>query len=83
MQPHLPEITKSQLTATFLLLWIENSTNAYHKTCTDNKDVCTIFGNISMTKVRYIPLLYQQSKTPPLPEATWGIRILAVWNKFV
>ena len=23
----------------------------------------------------------QQSKTPPLPEATWGKRILVVWNK--
>jgi hypothetical protein len=23
----------------------------------------------------------QQRKTPPLPEATWGIRILVVWNK--
>jgi hypothetical protein len=29
-----------------------------------------------------MPLLYQQSKTPILPEATWGIRILlVVWNK--
>jgi hypothetical protein len=43
-----------------------------HKTCTDNKDVCNIFGNIPKTKVRYMPLLYQQSKTPPLPEATSG-----------
>ena len=54
---------------------------AFHKTCTDNKDVCNIFGNIPKTKVRYMPLLYQQSKTPPLPEATWGIRILVVCNK--
>jgi hypothetical protein len=28
-----------------------------------------------------MPLLYQQSKTPPLPEATWDIRILIVCNK--
>ena len=28
-----------------------------------------------------MPLLYQQSKTPPLPEATWGMHILVVWNK--
>jgi hypothetical protein len=28
-----------------------------------------------------MPLLYQQSKTPPLPEGTWGVRILIVWNK--
>ena len=40
-----------------------------------------MLGNIPKTKVRLMPLLYQQSKTPPLPEATWGIRILAVWNK--
>jgi len=26
-------------------------------------------------------LLYQQSNTPPLPEATWGMRILVIWNK--
>jgi len=32
-------------------------------------------------KVRYMPLLYQQSKTPPLPEATWGMRTLVVWSK--
>jgi hypothetical protein len=65
-------------TATFLLLpnWMENSTNAFHKTCTDNKDVCTILRNILKTEVCYMPFLYQQSKTPPLPEATWGIRIL-------
>ena len=49
--------------------------------CTDIKDVCTILGNIPKTEVRYMPLLYQQSKTPPLPGATWGIRILVVWNK--
>ena len=28
-----------------------------------------------------MPLLYQQSKTPPLWEGTWGMRILVVWNK--
>jgi hypothetical protein len=28
-----------------------------------------------------MPLLYQQNKTPTLPEATWGMRILEVWNK--
>jgi hypothetical protein len=63
-------------TATFLLLpnWMENSTNALHKACTDN----TILVNIPKTKMRYMPLLYQQSKTPPLPDATWGMRILIV-----
>jgi len=57
-----------EATATFLLLpnWMENSTNAFH----DNKDVCTILGNIPKTSVRYMPLIYQQSKIPPLPEAT-------------
>ena len=28
-----------------------------------------------------MPILHQQNKTPPLPDATWGICILAVWNK--
>ena len=75
-----PALNKQEATATFLLLpnWIENSTNAFHKTCTDNKDVCTYIPKI---KVCYMPLLCQQSKTPPLLEATWGIRILVVWNK--
>ena len=74
-----------EATATFLLLpnWMENSTNAFHKICTDNKDVCIVLGNIPKTKVRYMPLQYQQSKTPPLPEATWdwGMCILVFWNK--
>jgi hypothetical protein len=77
-------LNNQEATATFLLLpnWMENSTNAFHKTCTDNKDVCTILENIPKEKVRYMSLLlYQQSKTPPLPEATWGKRILVVWNK--
>ena len=26
--------------------WMENSTNAFHKACTDSKDICTIHGNI-------------------------------------
>jgi hypothetical protein len=43
---------------------MENSTNAFHKTRTENKIVCTIHGNIPKTKVRYMPLLYQQSKAP-------------------
>jgi hypothetical protein len=60
---------------------MENSTNAFHKTCTYNKDVCTILGNIPKKKLRYMSLLYQQSNTPPLPEATWGMRILVIWNK--
>ena len=73
-------INNQEATATFLLLpnWMENSTNAFHKTCSDNKDVCTILGNIPKTSMRHMPLLYQQSETP---EATWGIRILEVWNK--
>jgi hypothetical protein len=28
-----------------------------------------------------MPLLYQQSKIPPLPEAIWDVCILVVWNK--
>ena len=40
-----------EATATFLLLpnRTEYSTNAFHKTCTDNKDVCTILGYIPKT----------------------------------
>jgi hypothetical protein len=76
-------LNNQEANATFLLLpnWMENSTKTFHKTYTDNKDVCTIPGNIPKTKLRYMALLYQQSKAPPLPEATWGISILAVWNK--
>jgi len=54
--------------------WMDNSTSAFHKTCIYNKDVSTILGNIPKTKVRYMPLFYQQRKTPPLPEAIWNIR---------
>jgi len=60
---------------------VENSTNAFYKTCTNNKDVCTMLENIPKTKLRYMPHLYQQSKTPPLPELTRGVRFLIVWNK--
>ena len=69
-----PAFNNQEATAIFLLLfnWMENSTNAFHITCTDNKDVCTILGNIQKTKVRYMPLLYQQSKAPPLPEPHMG-----------
>jgi hypothetical protein len=76
-------LNNQETPTTFILLpnWIENSTNAFHKTCADNKNVCAMLGNIPNTRVRYIPLLYQQSKTPPLPEATWSIRILVIWNK--
>jgi len=76
-------LNNQEATATFLQLsnWMENSTNALHKTCTDDKDVCTILGYIPKKKVCYMPLFYQQSKTPPLPEATWNIRVLVVWNK--
>jgi len=31
--------------------------------------------------MRYRPLLYQQSRTPLLLEATWGVCALVVWNK--
>ena len=64
----------------FYLLY---QTNALYKTCTNNKDVCTCtLTNIPKKKVRYMSLLYQQSTTPPLSEATWGIRtVLVLWNK--
>ena len=53
-------LKNQEATATFLLLpnWMENSTNAFHKTCTDNRDFCTILRNIPKTKVCYMPLLY-------------------------
>jgi hypothetical protein len=49
-----PALNNQEATATFLLLpnWMENSNNAFHKTCTDNKDVGTILGNIPKIKVR-------------------------------
>jgi hypothetical protein len=44
-------LNNQEATATFLLLpnRTEYSTNAFHKTCTDNKDVCTILGYIPKT----------------------------------
>jgi len=50
--------------ATFILLpnRTESSNNAFHKTSTDNRDVCTILGNIPQSKVCYMPRLYQQNK---------------------
>jgi hypothetical protein len=76
-------LNNQEATTTFLLLpdWMENSTNTFHKTYPDNKDICTILENIPRTKVRHMPLLYQGCKTPLLSEATWGIHILLVWNK--
>ena len=58
-------LKNQEATATFLLLpnWMENSTNAFHKTCTDNKDVCTILRNIP--KVSHAtPLPAKQNTTP-------------------
>jgi hypothetical protein len=68
-------LNNQEATATFLLLpnWMENGTNTFHKTLHDQ--------NILKRKEHYMPLLYQQSKAPPLPKATWGKRILVVWNK--
>jgi hypothetical protein len=53
MQPP-PALNNQEATTTFLLLpnWMENSTKSFQKTCTDNKDVCSILGNIPMIKVR-------------------------------
>jgi hypothetical protein len=55
-------LNNQEATATFLLLpnWMENSTSAFHRTCTGNKDVCALLGNNFKSKVRYMPLLYQQ-----------------------
>jgi hypothetical protein len=43
--------------------------------------MCTILGIIPKRKLRYMPLLYQHSKRLPLPEATWSMHILVVWDK--
>ena len=76
-------LNNQEATTTLLRLpeWIKDSINAFHKTCTDSKDVCTILGNIRKTKVRYIATTKTVYKTPPLPEATWGIRIQVFWIK--
>jgi len=60
--------------------WMESSTNASHKACTDNKDCCTTLRNIPIYKMRCMPILNQLSETPPLPEASWGMHILVVWS---
>ena len=75
-------LINQEATATFLLLpnWMENSITSFNKPAPTTRMFAQIFGNVP-DRVRYMPLLYQQSKTPPLPEATWGIRILVVCNK--
>ena len=59
-------LNNQEATATFLLLpyWMENSTNAFYITCTDNRDVCTILISIPKTKVCYIHSS-QQAKHHP------------------
>jgi hypothetical protein len=75
-------LNNQEATATFLLLlnWMENSTNALKKTALTTR-MFALFLEISQKNVGYMSLLYQQSKTPPLPEAAWGMRILVIWNK--
>jgi hypothetical protein len=51
---------------------MESSTNAFHKTCTKSFALFLEYPK----DVRYMPLLYQQNRTPPLPKLIWGMRIL-------
>jgi hypothetical protein len=54
---------------------MENSTDAFYKSCTDNKDVCwKYFKDKSALHATPLP-----KKQNTLPEATWGI--LVIWNK--
>jgi hypothetical protein len=75
-------LINQEATATFLLLpnWMENSITSFNKPAPTTRMFAQIFGNVP-DRVRYMPLLYQQSKTPPLPEATWKVRTLVVWSK--
>ena len=72
-------LNNQEATATFLLLpnWMESSTSAFTKTALTTR-MFAISLELSPEKVCYMPLLNQQNKTLPLPEATWGIRILVV-----
>jgi hypothetical protein len=61
---------------------MENSTDAFHKTCTNNKDICRIFALILETSQRQstlyaIPLPTKQNTT----FARSTMHILEVWNK--
>ena len=69
--------------ATFLLLpnWMENSTNAFTKPALTTR-MFALFLNIPKKKNARHATPNQQCKTQRTrPEATWGIRILVVWNK--
>jgi hypothetical protein len=57
MQPLLPN-------------WMENGINAFHNTCTDNKDVCILsWKHLKQKSMLYVTPL-PTNNTPPLPEAT-------------
>jgi hypothetical protein len=78
-------LNNQEATTTFLLLpnWMENSTNAFHKTCTDNKDVCTLLETSHKESALHAtPLPAKQNTTPTRSNMEpWGIRILVVRNK--
>jgi hypothetical protein len=62
-------LNNQEATAAFLLLptWMENSTNAFHKMRTDNKDVCTILGNIPKTMCATCHSSTSKAKHYPAP----------------
>ena len=78
-------LNNQEAIATFLLLpnRMENSTNAFHKTCTDNKDVCTLLETSHKESALHAtPLPAKQNTTPTRSNMEpWGIRILVVRNK--
>jgi len=54
MQPHLPYITKRQpLPSCCSRAGWNTAPTFFYRTCTDNKDACTILGNIPKKQVRY------------------------------
>ena len=60
-------LNKQEAIDTFLLLpnWMDNNTNAFHKTCTDNKDVCTLLETShKKSALHATPLPAKQNTTP-------------------
>jgi hypothetical protein len=59
-------LNNQEASATFLLLpnWMKNSTNAFHKTCTDNEEICILSWKYPKDKTRYMPLLSKAKHQP-------------------
>ncbi len=70
-------------TATFMLLpsWHANSVNGYMKLCHMHPASCTILGTIPSKKVTYTASPFWINAPQELPQPTWNLHIIAIWNE--